>query len=165
MRLESVAIGKRIVQFDLSLLVAESEKGTALSFEYDSDLFDAATIARFAGNFETLLQSFAVEPSVPVSRLPLLTPSEQQQLQEWNNAASTFFARDRGTHEMFQEQVERTPEQLALVAGAVQLSYLESTAGQINWPIIFARWELVQSLWWASSWNDRWTWLSGCSAF
>jgi amino acid adenylation domain-containing protein/non-ribosomal peptide synthase protein (TIGR01720 family) len=123
--LESVGLEQRVAQFDLLLRVAEVEGHLTVSFEYLTDLFDAATISRMAGSFVTLLKSLTAEPSLPIARVPLLTAAEQRQLREWNAASAAFLPRDRCLHEMFQEQVERTPDQPALVAGAEQLTYLE----------------------------------------
>ena len=123
--LESVALEQRVAQFDVLLMAAEVEEHLTASFEYLTDLFDATTISRMAGNFVTLLESFTAEPSLPVSRLPLLTVAEQQQFDEWNAASDAFLPRNSCLHEMFQEQVKRAPDQPALVAGAEQFTYLE----------------------------------------
>ena len=123
--LESVVLEQRVAQFDVLFRIAEVEEHLTASFEYLTDLFDAATISRMAGNFLTLLESATAEPSLPLSRLSLLTATEQRQLHEWNAATAAFLPRDRCLQEMFQEQVERTPDQPALVAGAEQFTYLE----------------------------------------
>jgi amino acid adenylation domain-containing protein len=123
--LESVALEQSVAQFDVLFRIAEVEGHLTASFEYLTDLFDAATISRMAGNFVTLLESATAEPSLPVSRLSLLTDTEQRQLYEWNATTVAFLPRDRCLQEMFQEQVARTPHQPALVAGTEQLSYLE----------------------------------------
>nr|QEO74876.1 AMP-dependent synthetase and ligase [uncultured bacterium] len=123
--LESVALEQRVAQFDLLLMVAEVEGHLTASFEYLTDLFDADTISRMAGNFVKLLDSLAAEPSLPISRLCLLTDAEQRQLHDWNAATAAFLPRAKCVHEMFQDQVGRTPDQPALVAGTEQLTYLE----------------------------------------
>ena len=122
--LESVALAQRIVQFDLTLLVAESESDTTISFQYDTDLFEAVTIARMAANFETLLEGLTAEHSHRISRLPLLTAAEQRQL-EALNATATAFVRDRCVQTMFEEQVARTPERTALVFKSETLTYVQ----------------------------------------
>ncbi|HEY6806350.1 MAG TPA: amino acid adenylation domain-containing protein [Pyrinomonadaceae bacterium] len=126
LELESVAFDKRIVQFDLALVVAESDTGTALSFQYDTDLFDASTIARFAGNFEFLLDSLTTaNPKRPISALPILTAAEQQQLHAWNDATTKELPLNKTLHEWIEEQVERTPAAVALRFEDVELSYRE----------------------------------------
>jgi acyl-CoA synthetase (AMP-forming)/AMP-acid ligase II/acyl carrier protein len=124
LELESVALGRRIVQFDLTLAAAETRRGTALSFQYDTDLFDPATVARMAGNYETLLRALAFEPSQPISRLPLLTAAERRQLEEWNATAAEY-PRERCLHELFAEQAGRTPDVVAAVSGHHALTYRE----------------------------------------
>ena len=123
--LESVALEQRVAQFDVLLMMAEVNEHLTASFEYLTDLFDATTISRMAANFVTLIESLTAKPYLPVSGLPLLTAVEQRQLHEWNAASIAFLPRDRCIQELFQEQVERTPDQPALIAGAEQLTYLE----------------------------------------
>ena len=124
LELESVALARRVVQFDLTLAVTETGRGAALSFQYDTALFDAATVARMAGNYETLLRALASEPSRPISRLTLLTAAERRQLEEWNATAAEY-PRARCLHELFAEQAGRTPDVVAAVSGHDALTYRE----------------------------------------
>ncbi len=123
--LESIALPQRVSQFDLTLMMAEADGGLAASLEYNTDLFDAATIERMIGHFKTLLQSVAASPEQRLSELPLLTPAEQEQvLVQWNDTARDY-PRDRCIHELFEEQSARTPDALALVFGEERLTYEE----------------------------------------
>ena len=60
--------------------MVDTEHGLAGVLEYNTDLFDAATIARMAGHFQTLMEGIAADPDQRVSELPLLTDAEQHQL-------------------------------------------------------------------------------------
>ena len=78
-------------------------------------MFDAATITRMIGHFQTLLEGMVAHPEQRLSELPLLTDAERHQLLvEWN-ATKTDYPRDRCIHELFEAQVERTPEAVAVV--------------------------------------------------
>ncbi|BDI19716.1 hypothetical protein ANSO36C_55180 [Nostoc cf. commune SO-36] len=114
--------------FDLTLTMAETEQGLAGTIEYSTDLFYASTIERMLGHFQVLLAAIVAEPEQSVSSLPLLTASEQQQLLvEWNHT-DTEYPQDKCIQELFQQQVERTPEAVAVVYDNQQLTYRELNA-------------------------------------
>ncbi len=122
---ESLALEQRIAQFDLALLMAETADGLAGTLQYNADLFDAATIARMAGHFETLLAAIATDPALPVSRLPVITQVERHQLLvEWNDSL-TEYPRESCFHELFEAQAARTPAAIAVVCEGQQISYGE----------------------------------------
>ena len=86
--------------------------------EYNTDLFEAATIKRMAGHFEQLLESVMAQPQQRVNELLMLTAREQQQLLvEWNQTESGYS--ELCLREMFEQQVARSPEAIALVYEAV----------------------------------------------
>jgi surfactin family lipopeptide synthetase A len=113
------------LKVDLYLHVANSADGLPANFTYSTDLFDAATIARMAGHFHKLLESILVNPDQYVARLPLLTDAELYQLLAgWNDTAMEY-ARDRCVHQLFEQQVDRTPNSVAVVFGNQSLTYRE----------------------------------------
>ena len=102
-------------------------------WEYNTDLFDASTIERITGHFVTLLEGIIVNPQQQISQLPMLTQPEQQQLLvEWNNTQADYF-QDKCIYELFEEQVQLTPNAVAVVFGNQQLTYhqLNSQANQL----------------------------------
>jgi aspartate racemase len=102
-------------QFDIELNIREHDDGIHLIFAYDSDLFDAATITRMLGHFKILLEGIVTNPEQPISELPLLTGAERHQLlAEWNDTKADY-PRDQCIHELFEAQVERSPEAVAVV--------------------------------------------------
>lgn len=110
-------------KFDLFLSMHDSGERLDGSLEYNSDLFEAATIARMEGHFQALLEAVVAQSHERVGELPLLIASEVEQLEQWNE---TTVAYDRGClHELFEEQVEQTPEQIAVVGGERSWSYRE----------------------------------------
>ena len=115
-------------KFDLSLTVSERSGGLRASFNYDTDLFDEGTIRRMAGHYQRLLEGIVADPGQPISQLPLLTEDERHQmLVEWNDTARGYPA-DRCVHQLFEEQVGRTPEAVAVVFENQQLTYRELNA-------------------------------------
>jgi amino acid adenylation domain-containing protein len=122
-----------IAKFDLTLLMEETDQGLKGSWEYNSDLFDATTIGRISRHFKTLLEGIVVNPQERVGQLPMLTEAERQQLLvEWNEI-QTDYPQDKCIHQLFQEQVERTPDAVAVVFEGQQLTYreLNSKANQL----------------------------------
>ena len=76
-------------KFDLTLNMSERPDGIEGSIEYNTDLFDAATIERFVERFLNLCSSIVAEPNTPIGLLPLLSETERKQLLQTWNATST----------------------------------------------------------------------------
>ena len=86
---------------DLLLTVVETPEGLCASFEYSTDLFEAATIARMALHFQTLLEGIVVSPERRPLEVPLLRDAERQSLlQDWN-ATQPSFAQSFLIHQLF----------------------------------------------------------------
>jgi amino acid adenylation domain-containing protein len=112
-------------ELDLTLELDDRPEGLIGRFEYSTDLFDAATIDRMVGHWQTLLEAIVANPEGHLSELPLLTEAERHQLLvEWN-ATQTEYPMDRCIHRLFEAQVEQTPEAVAVVFEDSQLTYRE----------------------------------------
>jgi amino acid adenylation domain-containing protein len=111
-------------RFELTLAMVETAGGLEAYFEYNSDRFDENTVERMADHLETLLQGIIANPDKSVSELPLLTRAEQQQLTRWNHT-SVEYPRQLTLNELFEAQVNRTPQATALVYQDERLSYAE----------------------------------------
>jgi amino acid adenylation domain-containing protein len=123
--LEPVEIETGTAKFDLTLYMLERELGLQGVIEYNTDLFEAATIARMTGHFRTLLEDIVANPDGRISRLTLLTEEEQGQLLvEWN-ATKMDYAKDQCIHQLFESQVARTPDAIAAVFEGEHLTYQE----------------------------------------
>ncbi|MEH2156362.1 MAG: amino acid adenylation domain-containing protein [Nostoc sp.] len=110
-------------KFDLTLSMQNTATGLVGAWEYNTDLFDASTIARMTGHFVTLLESIVTNPQQQISQLPLLTEVEQHQLLvEWNDTQVDYL-QDLCIHQLFEEQVGRTPDAVAVVYENQQLTY------------------------------------------
>ncbi len=117
-----------VSQFDLSFDMTERADGLLCTLEYNTDLFDGATVRRMLKHFTVLLDAAVTDPSANLSALPLLTDEERHQLVfEWNETRRDF-PRDHCVHELFEEQAARTPEAVALICGGERLTYAELNA-------------------------------------
>jgi amino acid adenylation domain-containing protein len=114
-------------KFDLDLEVDDRPEGLRGRFVYANDLFDAATIERLTGHFQTLLEAVAADPEQSVERLPMLTGPEKAQLDSWNDTASDY-PRRCCMHELVEAQAERTPGAIAVEYGTESLTYAELDA-------------------------------------
>ena len=114
-------------KFDLSLEIEETSAGIFTNIEYSTDLFDRSTITRMLGHFQVLLTSLVANPEQQVSDLPLLTSAEKQLFQLWNNTQKEF-PQDQSIQQLFEAQVEKTPEAIAAVWQDQSLTYRELNA-------------------------------------
>ncbi len=120
-------------KFDLTLELEDCPEGLMCHFEYSADLFNAPTIARLAGHWQTLLEGIVVDPTRRLSELPLLTDKEYLQIIVAWNANHTEYPKDMCVHQLFEAQVERTPNTVAVVFQGEQLTYrgLNTRANQL----------------------------------
>jgi amino acid adenylation domain-containing protein/non-ribosomal peptide synthase protein (TIGR01720 family) len=123
--LSPVVLDTGTAKFDLTMFVNEGSESLTASMEYNTDLFGAATIERFIGHFQRLLEGLLTDPDSPVSDLGILSGTEEDRIIEQWNATASDYPRGRSVHELFEEQVRRTPEAVALVADGTQLSFAE----------------------------------------
>jgi amino acid adenylation domain-containing protein len=112
-------------QFDLILDVTEVDGQFHVSFVYNTDLFDASTIQLTCDHFKVLLAGVAHGASRRISTLPVLTaPELRRLLVEWNDTAKELGS-EVCLHRLFEQQVERTPEAIALVFEERRMTYEE----------------------------------------
>ncbi|HET6977262.1 MAG TPA: amino acid adenylation domain-containing protein [Pyrinomonadaceae bacterium] len=120
-------VADEVVQskFDLILGLDESPTGIQGEWIYNTDLFDASTIERMNGHFQTLLAGIVTNPQHALCDLPLLTNAERKLLLEDWNETPVADPQALCLHELFEAQAERTPEAVALVFGDERLNYRE----------------------------------------
>jgi amino acid adenylation domain-containing protein len=130
---ESLLAESRTAKFDLALMLTIGGDTIDLEVEYSTDLFDEARIERMVGHFSTLLEAAAASPDRRLSDLPLLTQAERQRLLvEWNQTAVAY-PKDQCVHQLFEEQVERTPDATAVAFKDKRMTYrqLNERANQL----------------------------------
>jgi amino acid adenylation domain-containing protein/FkbM family methyltransferase len=120
-----IKFGELSPLFDFEFYIRELDDGVHLIFLYDCDLFEASTVARMLARYRTLLEGIVADPDERLSDLPLLTDAERHQLLvEWNDTRRDYPG-EKCIHELFEEQVERTPDATAVVFAERQMSYRE----------------------------------------
>jgi amino acid adenylation domain-containing protein len=130
---EHILAHPEISKFDLCLHVIDGGDSFEWEMEYSRDLFDDIRIERMVVHLGMLLKGAVANPELRISDMPLLSPAERRQiLEEWNDTRVEF-PRDKCIQELFEAQVERTPEAVAVVFEATQLTYrqLNERANQL----------------------------------
>ncbi len=112
-------------KFDLYLELDDRPEGLIGRFMYNTDLFDASTIERITGHWQTLLEAIVRDPNQRIADLPLLREQEQEQLLVGWNATNTAFPENKPVHQIFEEQAQRRPEAVALVFDEQTMTYGE----------------------------------------
>jgi len=116
-----------VAKFDLTLSIAEQGGQFHCSWEYATDLFEAETVERMAAHFEALLDALTSNPQQAIGSVPMLTEGEIQQLQAWNDTA-TDYPKDQTLVDLFEVQVEATPDNIAVVFEDDSLTYRQLNA-------------------------------------
>jgi aspartate racemase len=110
---------------DLGFAMVQRDGHWRVSAEYSTEVFDAPTIDRILGHYQTLLEGIVAHPDQRLSDLSLLTSAERDQLLvDWNRT-EVAYPKDRCLHELFEEQVEHAPEATAVVFEDQRMTYRE----------------------------------------
>ncbi|MDH3476203.1 MAG: amino acid adenylation domain-containing protein, partial [Rhodospirillales bacterium] len=133
----------RTTKFDLSFSFTEESAaagqpaGLTGELEYSAELFDQASAERLAARLRRVLEQIAEDPSVPLHRLEILASAERERLVHGFNDTAAAFP-EATLVELFEQQVARRPEHIALCFEAHELSYaeLEARANQLAWQLI-----------------------------
>jgi amino acid adenylation domain-containing protein len=115
LKLERYEFGKRTSQFDLTLVGFEEKNHLHFRFEYCTGLFKDETIQRFINYFNEIVSSVLKHPSRKLSEMEIIPKEEKNLLLYQFNHTEIQYPKDKTIHELFREQVERTPDHVALV--------------------------------------------------
>lgn len=126
--IKPLVTNSQTAKFDLTLSLRDYGKGFVASLTYNTDLFRPDSIQRMAGHFEVLLREMIAHAQQPIGSLSMLTGEERRQiLEEWNQTPLDVPA-VQAIQELFEAQVERTPEAVAVACNGQQLTYRELNA-------------------------------------
>ncbi|HMH67504.1 MAG TPA: condensation domain-containing protein, partial [Pinirhizobacter sp.] len=115
-------------KFDLQLDLAESADGIVGGFTYATALFDEAAIERHRGYLLRMLEALVADADQPVMRIDVLPAAERELLLHTWNDTGVVYDTERCIHQLFEDQVARTPDAIALVQDDVELTYAELNA-------------------------------------
>jgi amino acid adenylation domain-containing protein len=120
--LMTIHIGQGGAPLDLMMLMGEQDGELVCALQYNTDLFDDATIERMAGHFATLLGGIVADPGTRLSQLPLLTETEGREQAVWNDTRSRYDAPDC-LHEMVAATARRNPTAIAVSFADREMTY------------------------------------------
>jgi amino acid adenylation domain-containing protein len=123
--LESNLKTEQILKYDLALVLNESSSGIKAKIEYSAALYKVSTIKRMAGHYVQLLKSIINIPSENIGALPMLTTIETTDLLLKFNNTLTHYPKEKTIVDLFEEQVLKTPDQIALRKHNQTMTYLE----------------------------------------
>ena len=113
----------RTTKYDFTVFLFDEPEGLRTTLEYNTDLFDEATIGRLLRHWETLLDGAVAAPELRLSSLPMLTAAERGQLlAEWNETGRAFVA-SPALHRIFERQAALRPDAVAVVYEVEELTY------------------------------------------
>ncbi|RMD89983.1 MAG: amino acid adenylation domain-containing protein [Calditrichaeota bacterium] len=123
--MSSAEIHNGATKTDLALIVEETSEGLVAAFEYNTDLFEKATIDRMLNHFHNLLESILANPDQNLSSLKIMSPSEVKNIIQGWNETRTDYPAEKCIHELFREQVNKHPDSIAIIYGDEKLTYRE----------------------------------------
>ncbi|MFL6248540.1 MAG: aminotransferase class III-fold pyridoxal phosphate-dependent enzyme [Thermoanaerobaculia bacterium] len=109
--------------FDLSLEVIEEEGALHLDFAYATSLFTRQTIVRWSGYFARILAAILEDPDRPLGDIEIIGQSERAFLTEFNDTSAAYPS--ESLIDLFEAQVTRTPDNIAVVFEEKELTYRE----------------------------------------
>ena len=116
------------VMTDLDIYLSETSDSLKGTFVYNTALFDRETIVRLIRHYETVLEGIVADPDCLVSRIPLLTDDQRHHLVVDWNATEVTYPDKESLVSLFEEQVARTPDRVALQSNSEEVSYAELNA-------------------------------------
>src|SRR6185436_12182465 len=123
MQLYPLALESATSKFDLTLSLLEAQGELHIQAEYNTELFDATTMARMLDHWTRLLTGGLATPDCAIGLLPLLSlPERQQLLLEWN-ATQTPCSVELSLLDLFEAQRMQRPDAVAVVCGQAHLTY------------------------------------------
>ncbi|MFH6990695.1 condensation domain-containing protein, partial [Flavobacterium collinsii] len=112
-------------QFDMKFEFFEMENGLKLGLEYNTDIYDSAFIHRFFSHFENIVDSIFQNSELPIGHLSYLSKEEVNQLLLGFNDTKMVYPDTKTVIDLFEDQVEKTPESIAVVFEEIELTYKE----------------------------------------
>jgi amino acid adenylation domain-containing protein len=118
--------------FDLFVNAVGLRGEVVLECQYNTDLFDEATVRRWLQAYERILAEVTARPDLALDRIPIVSPEDGRRMAAWNETRRDY-PRERLLHELVEAQVDRTPDAVAVTSGAEPVTYrdLERRANQL----------------------------------
>ena len=114
-----------VTKFDLTLNAFETDTNIQFRLEYSTKLFQKETIERLSGHFNDILQVITTNPGIKLSEIEILTEAEKHRILVEFNDTQTDYPKEKTIQQLFEEQVTKTPDNIAVIFQETQLTYTE----------------------------------------
>ncbi|GER90186.1 hypothetical protein KDW_43480 [Dictyobacter vulcani] len=147
---QPIAVDSKSAKFDLTLQVVDADESTAISLEYNTDLYESQTITRMLEHFQTLLESIVLAPEQPIATLNIMTPAERKHLLTLSSPATNAYPSGVYVHQLFEQWAASQPSLEAVVYKDVRWSYGEvnSRANRLATICVSYKWDRIR---WSAS--------------
>ncbi|HAY3898245.1 TPA: amino acid adenylation domain-containing protein, partial [Escherichia coli] len=115
----------KVSKFDLTLNALESDEKLNFIIDYCPKLFKKETIERLSSHYVRILESIVNNKEIKLSEVDLLSEEERNQILYEFNDTKVEYPKNKTIHELFEEQVEKTPDNIAGVFEDKKLTYRE----------------------------------------
>lgn len=149
LNLRPLPTGTHMTNFDLTIVGVETESGLDIQFKYRSDLYEEETVNRWLEQFVVMVDGILQDPTQNISEYPLLPARQRQWFVAWNDTEVKF--PQEPVHERFAAIARQMPDETAVEAGGVTITYRE-----LNWRTSCAEKGSVRMCWSGSAWSVRW---------
>ena len=123
LNIEHVGVESAVSKFDITIYITETLNGLFGSIEYNTDLFESGTIERMAKHFVVLIEQVVDNSRKQIKDLEILTSAEKHQLLvDWNDTKVNY-PKEKCIHQLFEEQVVKRPDSVAVVFEEEELTY------------------------------------------
>lgn len=129
LRFQMYPFQSNISKFDITLSAEEWKDKIILGLEYCTKLFKRETMERLAKHYLNILQQVVTNADICLADIDMIFPEEKEQVIVEFNRTKVDYPREKMIHQLFEEQVERTPENIALVFEGNQLTYRAANTG------------------------------------
>jgi len=123
----------RKVKFDLTLIAMERNQGLFLIFQYCTKLFKKETIERFIIYFKKIVSVVVKEPDIRINDIEIVSEAEKERILNDFNETDVVYPGDKTIHQLFEEQVERTPDQIITVGAEGEAKKRRSEEEKKEW--------------------------------
>lgn len=114
-----------VAKFDLTFTLEKHNKGMRGLIEFNTDLFTMPTIERFVNHYKNILNKILVNSEVPIADISVMSEQEQADILLMRNKNTANFPLHRCVHQLFEDQVLKTPNRIAASCNGDQITYLE----------------------------------------
>ncbi|MGB7605590.1 MAG: amino acid adenylation domain-containing protein, partial [Lutisporaceae bacterium] len=122
-KIRTIDVNNKISKFDIMMSAFESEDKIYFNTEFCTKLFKKETIEAMCVRFKKLLDEVLKNPDKKMSEIDILTPEEKNRIIFKFNDTYVDYPKEKLIYQLFEEQVERTPDAIAVICGDKHLTY------------------------------------------